>query len=242
LLNCAASMPSRPATARSTSRALPASTSPPRSSRASRVDAPLAVRRTTRTTSCTTPATSKVSRTLASVASWWMAGATSRSPYRATDPKSANVMASMMVLLPEPVGPTRATTSTSTKLTSVGARNAPNPTISSSRGLTGHRPAMWELPPARGRAARRTAPHPRIVDRSLAEVGGEELLRRAPRPEAGPEVPAATGESTRTSTARSPKRARTSSAKPARWRSRTTRRSQASPSGTVARSSSTVPR
>src|SRR5690349_22639509 len=57
-----------------------------------------------------------------------------RRPHRGTDPYSANVIASMTVDLPEPVGPTRAKKLASVKSTRVGARKAANPFMSSTTG------------------------------------------------------------------------------------------------------------
>ena len=53
---------------------------------------------------------------------------------RGTDPYSANVIASITVDLPEPVGPISAKYSAPPKSTVVGSRNDPNPAISSSTG------------------------------------------------------------------------------------------------------------
>ena len=52
-------------------------------------------------------------------------------PHRGTDPYRANVIASMTVDLPEPVGPTRAKKSASVKSTRVCSRNDAKPSMSS---------------------------------------------------------------------------------------------------------------
>ena len=71
--------PSSAVTASVTSSAVPASTSPARSSRASLVVAPPAfVARTTRTAEWACPSTVKSSRTRASVRFWLITGATAR--------------------------------------------------------------------------------------------------------------------------------------------------------------------
>ena len=55
-------------------------------------------------------------------------------PQRGTEPYSANVIASMTVDLPEPVGPTRAKKSASVKSILAASRNEANPFMSSTIG------------------------------------------------------------------------------------------------------------
>ena len=57
-----------------------------------------------------------------------------RSSQRGTDPYSANVIASITVDLPDPVGPTSAKYSAPAKSTVVGSRNEANPAMSNNTG------------------------------------------------------------------------------------------------------------
>jgi hypothetical protein len=57
-----------------------------------------------------------------------------RSSQRGTEPYSANVIASITVDLPAPVGPTSAKYSVPVKSTVVGSRNAANPCICRTTG------------------------------------------------------------------------------------------------------------
>ena len=101
---------------------------------------PLAARRSSRATTYRSvpparPATSNTNRTVPRATVGASASATVRAlSQRGTDPYSANVIASITVDLPEPVGPTRAKYSTPAKSTVVGSRKDPNPAISSSTG------------------------------------------------------------------------------------------------------------
>ena len=55
-------------------------------------------------------------------------------PQRGTDPNKANVIASIIVDLPDPVGPTRAKKSASLKSTWVRSRKEAKPSMSSAIG------------------------------------------------------------------------------------------------------------
>ena len=135
----------------------------------------------------------------------------------------------MTVDLPEPVGPTSAKKSASSKSTSVGSRNTPKP--SSIQPERSHH-ALASDP---RRTAGRTAARPRILDALAREVLGEQLLRRA-APRGVALVPAVGRRrrraSTRTSTTRR-NSSRTSSVSPARA-ARAPTRSHASPSSAAA--------
>ncbi len=76
MLNLSKSSPSSSTTAADSAFSSPASTSPCDSSRASLVDAPVLVRRTTRTAVYPVPSSSKSKRTRASTDSWLITGAT----------------------------------------------------------------------------------------------------------------------------------------------------------------------
>ena len=101
---------------------------------------PLAARRSSRATtyrsvSPARPATSNTNRTVPRATVGASASATVRAlSQRGTEPYSANVIASMTVDLPEPVGPTRAKKSAPAKSTVVGSRKDAKPAISSSTG------------------------------------------------------------------------------------------------------------
>ena len=104
-------------------------------------------------------------------------------PHRGTEPYSANVIASMTVDLPEPVGPTSAKKSASVKSILAASRNEANPFISSTIGRIGASSSARAVT-AGGRGdlvvqPREQRRHPRVLHLLLGAVVGEQLIGAA---------------------------------------------------------------